>query len=74
MVIKKIMQLLCQSKTRELGVAEHVIYAGFRKDVPAVMKASDVLILPLLMMSISIKFYEQCGLVEQTERGAAVFT
>lgn len=34
------------SKTRELGVAEHVVNAGFRKDIPAVMKAVDLLVLP----------------------------
>ncbi len=33
-------------KTRELGVADHVVYAGFRADIPAVMKAIDLLVLP----------------------------
>ena len=37
------------TKTRELGVSEHVVYAGFRKDIPAVMKAIDVLILPSIV-------------------------
>lgn len=34
------------AKTRELGVADRVIHAGFRRDVPAVMKAIDLLVLP----------------------------
>jgi glycosyltransferase involved in cell wall biosynthesis len=34
------------SKTRELGVSDHVVHAGFRKDIPAVMKAIDLLVLP----------------------------
>jgi len=33
-------------RASELGVAEHVIHAGFRKDIPAVMKAIDLLVLP----------------------------
>lgn len=35
-----------RAKTRELGVDAHVIHAGFRKDIPAVMKAIDLLVLP----------------------------
>ncbi|HEX5133183.1 MAG TPA: glycosyltransferase family 4 protein [Candidatus Krumholzibacteria bacterium] len=38
-----------ERKTRELGVAEHVIMAGFRDDIPAVMKAIDVLVLPSIV-------------------------
>ena len=34
------------SKARELGVMDHVVHAGFRKDIPAVMKAIDLLVLP----------------------------
>ena len=37
------------SKTRELGVAEHVVYAGFRQDIPVVMKALTVLVLPSIV-------------------------
>jgi glycosyltransferase involved in cell wall biosynthesis len=33
-------------KTRELGVAGQTIYAGFRRDIPAVMKAIEILLLP----------------------------
>ena len=33
-------------RSRELGVADNVLHAGFRKDVSAVMKALDVLVLP----------------------------
>lgn len=35
-----------EKKTRELGVSEHVIACGFRRDIPAVMKAIDLLVLP----------------------------
>jgi len=35
-----------QSEIRRRGLANRVIYAGFRRDVPAIMKAIDVLILP----------------------------
>ena len=35
-----------EAKARELGVSEHVIACGFRKDIPAVMKAIDLLVLP----------------------------
>lgn len=35
-----------RSKARELEVADHVIHAGFRNDIPAVMKAIDMLVLP----------------------------
>lgn len=31
---------------KERGVADNVIHAGFRKDIPAIMKAVDLLILP----------------------------
>lgn len=34
------------AKARELGVSDHVVHAGFRKDIPAVMKALDLLVLP----------------------------
>ena len=34
------------SKARELGVAANVVHAGFRTDIPAVMKAIDLLVLP----------------------------
>lgn len=34
------------SKSRELGVANHVIHCGFRNDIPAIMKAIDLLVLP----------------------------
>jgi glycosyltransferase involved in cell wall biosynthesis len=34
------------SKPRELGVSDHVVHAGFRKAIPAVMKAIDLLALP----------------------------
>jgi glycosyltransferase involved in cell wall biosynthesis len=37
------------TKTRELGVAEHVIMAGLRDDIPAVMKAIDLLVLPSIV-------------------------
>jgi len=33
-------------KTRELGVERNVVHAGFRRDIPAVMKAIDLLVLP----------------------------
>lgn len=35
-----------EEKTRELGVSDHVIACGFRRDIPAVMKAIDMLLLP----------------------------
>ncbi|MGH7492525.1 MAG: glycosyltransferase family 4 protein [bacterium] len=34
------------AKTRELGVTTQTIFTGFRKDIPAVMKAIEVLLLP----------------------------
>jgi glycosyltransferase involved in cell wall biosynthesis len=34
------------AKARELGVEGNVIHAGFRQDIPAVMKAIDLLVLP----------------------------
>jgi glycosyltransferase involved in cell wall biosynthesis len=34
------------AKTGELGVSANVIHAGFRKDIPAVMNAIDLLVLP----------------------------
>jgi len=37
---------LVQSRARELGIQDHVVMAGFRRDVPAVMHALDVLVLP----------------------------
>jgi len=35
-----------KTKSRELGLERSVVIAGFRRDVPAVMKAVDVLMLP----------------------------
>ena len=38
-----------KTKSRELGLERSVVMAGFRRDVPAVMKAIDVLILPSIV-------------------------
>jgi glycosyltransferase involved in cell wall biosynthesis len=40
------LQGFLSTKIQELTIADSVIYAGFRKDIPAVMHAIDVLILP----------------------------
>ncbi len=44
-----ILQEFLLAKARELGVAERVIFTGFRRDIPAVMKAIDVLLLPSIV-------------------------
>lgn len=44
----KLLEFL-KTRTRELGVDSHVIAAGFRGDVPAVMKAIDMLLLPSIV-------------------------
>lgn len=38
-----------KTRTRELGMERNVIAAGFRADIPAVMKAVDVLLLPSIV-------------------------
>ncbi len=35
-----------RAEARELGLEEHVLFAGFRRDVPRLLAASDALILP----------------------------
>ncbi|MFH1866385.1 MAG: glycosyltransferase family 4 protein [Candidatus Eisenbacteria bacterium] len=35
-----------KTEARELGLEEHVLFAGFRRDVPRLLAASDALILP----------------------------
>ncbi len=41
----KLVEFLLE-KTHELGVERNVVHAGFRRDIPAVMKAIDLLVLP----------------------------
>lgn len=40
------LESLLKSRVRELGLDAHAVVAGFRGDVPALMKAIDVLVLP----------------------------
>jgi glycosyltransferase involved in cell wall biosynthesis len=33
-------------KTRQMGIEDHVIFTGFRRDIPDIMNAIDILVLP----------------------------
>jgi glycosyltransferase involved in cell wall biosynthesis len=46
----------------ELGIADHVLFTGFRSDVPAVMAASDVFAMPSFEEPFGIVFLEAMAL------------
>lgn len=43
-----------QALARELGIAERTHFLGFRKDVPALLKASDVFVFPSLQEGLPV--------------------
>lgn len=43
---------------RELGVSDNVTFLGFRKDIPQIMKASDVFVFPSLQEGLPVSVME----------------
>jgi glycosyltransferase involved in cell wall biosynthesis len=42
----------------ELGIVSHVIFAGFRRDIPEILAATDVLVLPSLSEGLPLSLLE----------------
>ncbi|MBI1806087.1 MAG: glycosyltransferase [Ignavibacteria bacterium] len=47
-----------ESLARELGVADHIIFAGNRSDVPQILAASDLFVLPSLFEGMPLSVLE----------------